>query len=154
MVEWPISPALEVLHLSGGCKNEGIGPKIKKGQEKQWFLSTKYQRLSIWMVEGLFKWQNIFHAGKFYQIQKEKNLKVLYWSFHLHLSQLTDSSRFTTYQPCFFSFLQSNLLMDKLINDANCFPGTQADDIMPSEQARGTKKFLSSAHVHIIYIHI
>jgi hypothetical protein len=46
------------------------------------------------------------------------------------------------------------LLMDKLINDANCFPGTQADDIMPSEQARGTKKILSSAHVNIIYIHI
>jgi hypothetical protein len=106
------------------------------------------------MVEGLFKWQNIFHAGKFYQIQKEKNLRVLYWSFHLHLWQLRDSSRFTTYQPCFFSFLPSNLLVDKLINDANCFPGTQADDIMPSEQALVTQNFLCSAHVHIIYMHI
>jgi hypothetical protein len=40
MVERPISPALEVLHLSGGCKNKGIGPKIKEGQEKQAFYLT------------------------------------------------------------------------------------------------------------------
>jgi hypothetical protein len=35
--------------------------------------------------------------------------------------------------------------MDKLINDANCFPGKQADAIMPSEQALGNQNFLSSA---------
>lgn len=107
MVEWPISLALEVLHLSGGCKNEGIGPEIKKGQEKQAFLSTKYERLSIWMVEGLFKWQTYsmqessikYRRKKTWECFTDRFIYIFHSSRTAHNSQLTNPAFFLSYHP-------------------------------------------------------
>jgi hypothetical protein len=59
------------------------------------------------MLEGLFKWQNIFHAVKFYQIQKEKTwecftdcfIYIFHSSRTAHDSQLTNPAFFLSYHP-------------------------------------------------------